>query len=75
MQKLKLLIYFFSLFSFTLAGVTGKISGRIIDNESGEPLIGANIILQGTSNGAATDIDGYYHILNIRPGHYDLLYI
>ena len=72
MQKLKLLFYFYSLFSFTLAGVTGKISGRIIDKESGEPLIGANIILQGTSNGAATDIDGYYHILNVRPGYYDL---
>ena len=72
MQKLKFLIYFFSLFSFIQAGVTGKISGRIIDKESGEPLIGANIILQGTSNGAATDIDGYYHILNVRPGYYDL---
>ena len=47
MQKLKFLIYFFSLFSLTQAGVTGKISGRIIDKESGEPLIGANIILQG----------------------------
>ena len=72
MQKLKFLIYFFSLFSFIQAGVTGKISGRIIDKESREPLIGANIILQGTSNGAATDIDGYYHILNVRPGYYDL---
>ena len=72
MQKLKFLIYFLSLFSFSLAGVTGKISGRIVDEESGEPLIGANIILQGTSNGAATDIDGYYHILNISPGYYDL---
>ena len=71
-QKLKFLIYFLSLFSFSLAGVTGKISGRIVDEESGEPLIGANIILQGTSNGAATDIDGYYHILNISPGYYDL---
>ena len=65
MQKLKLLIYFFSVFSFTLAGVTGKISGRIIDKESGEPLIGANVIVEGTSLGASTDYEGKNQIENI----------
>jgi outer membrane receptor protein involved in Fe transport len=50
------------------AGITGKISGRVIDAETGDPLIGANVIVEGTSLGAAADIDGYYMILSVRPG-------
>jgi len=54
------------------AGVTGKVSGKIIDANTGNPLIGANVILETTSLGAATDTEGYYHILNVPPGYYDL---
>ena len=72
MRKIIFFISFTSLFSFVLGGVTGKISGRITSSDSGEPLIGANVILKGTSLGSATDIDGYYNILNVRPGYYDL---
>ena len=71
-QRTILLITTIYLFSSLIAGVTGKISGRITDEVSGEPLIGANILLQGTSTGAATDIEGYYHIINVSPGYYDL---
>lgn len=55
-----------------LSGTTGKIVGRTTDNETGEPLIGVNIILEGTSLGAATDLDGYFMILNVQPGLYSL---
>jgi hypothetical protein len=54
------------------AGTTGKIAGRIVDGESGEPLPLANVIVEGTSRGAASDFDGYYVILNIAPGTYTL---
>ncbi len=54
------------------SGTTGKISGRIIDAETGMPLPGVNVIIEGTNIGAATDGDGYYTILNIRPGNYTL---
>jgi len=54
------------------AGITGKISGRITDKETGGPLIGVNVILEGTVHGAASDYDGYYSILNIIPGEYSL---
>ncbi|MBI3786938.1 MAG: hypothetical protein HY276_01670, partial [Ignavibacteriales bacterium] len=37
-----------------VAGTTGKIAGRVKDAKSGEPLIGVNIIIQGTALGAAT---------------------
>lgn len=52
--------------------VTGKISGTIIDAETREPLPGANVIIEGTDMGAATNLNGKYTILNIAPGIYDL---
>jgi hypothetical protein len=56
--------------SFTWGGTTGKISGRIIDKATGESLIGCNIIVIEEGLGAATDLNGYYNILNIPPGTY-----
>jgi len=52
------------------AGTTGKIAGRITDERDGTPLAGVNVVLEGTTIGAATDFDGYYSILNIPPGTY-----
>ena len=49
------------------------ISGFISDSSSGEALIGANVILQETGQGMATDINGYYIIQDIVPGHYVLM--
>ena len=72
-MKLKLfLIFSFSLLlnSILFSGTTGKITGRVIDKETGMPLPGANVIIVGTSTGAATDADGYYTILNVQPGQY-----
>ncbi len=55
------------------AGSTGKIAGEVKDTQTGEALIGVNVLLEGTTQGAATNIDGYYVILNIQPGTYTLL--
>lgn len=54
------------------AGNTGKIAGRVTDKSSGEPLIGVNIVVKGTHLGAATDADGFYFILQVPPGRYDV---
>jgi len=54
------------------SGTTGKLSGKITDAETGQPFPGANVFLSGTNYGAATDIDGYYMILNVPPGTYSL---
>ena len=51
--------------SIVMAGTTGKISGRIIDGESGEPLPGANVVIENSTMGAATDVEGYYYIINV----------
>jgi outer membrane receptor protein involved in Fe transport len=54
------------------SGITGKIGGIVTDQETGQPLVGVNIILEGTSLGAATDVSGFYTILNVPPGYYDI---
>jgi outer membrane receptor protein involved in Fe transport len=51
---------------------SGKISGRIVDSRSKEPIPMANIVIRGTMYGAASDIEGNYYILNLPPGSYDL---
>ncbi|MBT3849435.1 MAG: TonB-dependent receptor [Candidatus Marinimicrobia bacterium] len=53
-------------------GVTGKISGSIVNRETGESLPGANVVVVGTSQGAMADDDGEYYILNLRPGIYSI---
>lgn len=42
------------------AGNTGKIAGLVKDAQTGETLVGVNIVIEGTSMGAATNIDGHY---------------
>jgi len=51
---------------------SGKISGRITDKLTGEPLPFVNVVIEGTTQGAASDLDGYYNILNVAPGNYSI---
>ncbi|MEP1095328.1 MAG: TonB-dependent receptor [Cyclobacteriaceae bacterium] len=64
-----------SLVSFLLAGSVsaqnGTIRGKIIDDTSGEELIGVTVLIKGTTNGAITDLDGAF-ALSVAPGTYDL---
>jgi outer membrane receptor for ferrienterochelin and colicin len=62
-----------AIVSMAHAGNTGKISGTVKDAQTGEALIGASVKVEGTTMGAATNIDGYYVILNIPPGKYVLV--
>ena len=52
---------------------TGNIYGFITDNKSGEALIGANVFIQQTGQGMATDYNGYYIIQDIPGGEYDII--
>jgi outer membrane receptor protein involved in Fe transport len=60
-------------FTYLLAGTTGKISGRISDASTGEPLIGVNVYIEDYPYGSASDIDGFFYILNIPPGTYTVV--
>jgi hypothetical protein len=57
-------------FSPAYSGSTGKIAGRVIDSQTGEPLAGANVVIDGTFLGAAADVEGDFFILNLPPGSY-----
>ncbi|HXX63132.1 MAG TPA: carboxypeptidase-like regulatory domain-containing protein, partial [Bacteroidota bacterium] len=46
------------------------MKGRVLDSETGEPLVGALVVLQSTSLGAATDFNGKYYVPNIPAGTY-----
>lgn len=59
-------------FSTLSAQTGGKVSGAVGDEETGEPLIGCNITIVGTTMGAVTDVEGSFFILNVLPGKYDV---
>ncbi|HPG05531.1 MAG TPA: carboxypeptidase-like regulatory domain-containing protein [Saprospiraceae bacterium] len=62
-QSVKQASMFMAFFLLTAMAWTQKtITGTVTDAESGEPLIGANILVKGTSLGNVTDIDGTYSI-------------
>ncbi len=64
---------FLLLWTTVQAGVTGKIAGTVTDRATGDPLPGANVVVEGTTRGAAADANGKYLILNMPPGTYTLI--
>ena len=64
-QKNKI-IFFLWLGILSAQNNTYQIYGFITDNESGEVLIGANVFIQETGQGMATDINGYYVLSEIE---------
>jgi outer membrane receptor for ferrienterochelin and colicin len=69
-MRFRWLILFIPLMVF--AQNTGKISGKIIDKETNDPLIGVNVIIKGTYYGSATDLNGRYYISGISAGTYNI---
>ncbi len=53
-----------------LSQTTGKLAGTVTDADSKAPLPGANIMIEGTTMGAAASMDGSFFILNVSPGTY-----
>ena len=60
------------LASNLIAQTSGKVRGTVTDEATGEALIGANVLIDGTGLGAATDENGEYFILNVSPGAYTM---
>ncbi|MGH7492986.1 MAG: TonB-dependent receptor [bacterium] len=57
----------------SFAQTSGKIVGVVKDGQTGELLPGANVMLEGSSLGAATDTRGYYVILRVPPGNHTII--
>jgi len=70
LQRWFFVIVFLAYWNGVWAGTTGKIVGQVVDAETGEPLPGANIQIEGTPMGAATDEDGQFLIINVPVGTY-----
>jgi outer membrane receptor protein involved in Fe transport len=51
----------------------GTIGGKVTDAKTQEAIIGANVVIEGTTVGAATDIDGNFLIANVKPGTYAIV--
>jgi outer membrane receptor for ferrienterochelin and colicin len=71
-KKLFILMFILTIVPAVFAGTTGKIAGVVKDKQTGEPLPGVNVLIQGTTLGASTDIDGYYVIVNVPVGVHEL---
>jgi iron complex outermembrane receptor protein len=61
MKKVVTLLVF-SLFGLVSWAQRGTVSGKITDAATGEPLIGANVIIDGTSSGTLSDVNGNYSV-------------
>jgi hypothetical protein len=52
--------------------IDGSINGYIYDSKSQLPLLGANVIIEGTEKGAISDENGFFEITNVSPKSYNL---
>ncbi len=74
MRAWKILTCFIFIFSIVFSQTPkGKIAGKVVDKTTGEPLPGANVLIEGTSMVAAANFDGEYFIINVPPGKYTLI--
>ena len=77
MQKFTRLFPFiilsFLISSNSFAQSLGKIAGKVIDQKTGETLIGATVGLQSGSKGAATNVEGRYILSGLQPGKYSIV--
>ncbi|MFQ6104214.1 MAG: TonB-dependent receptor domain-containing protein [Candidatus Glassbacteria bacterium] len=63
-----MLIFSVAFSTSLLAQTTGKVEGVVTDADTGEPLVGAQVIIEGTLLGNITNDEGYYFILNVPVG-------
>lgn len=70
LQRKHIFLFFVILLTSQLFPQAGKIAGLITDASTKDPIPFVNIIIEGTTMGSASNIDGEYYILNIPPGIY-----
>lgn len=68
MRNLVVLLLMLVLSSFGYSQTSGKISGRVTDNQSGEPLSGATVTIRSSGASAITDNEGRFTLSNVRAG-------
>ena len=66
-------VLFLSCLSVNTLGQSLTVSGTVTD-EKGEPIIGASVLVIGTTNGSITNFDGYSQQCSIQCSNYNFLY-
>ncbi|MEL6771840.1 MAG: TonB-dependent receptor [Bacteroidota bacterium] len=75
-----LLVYSALLLGIALLGSpallaqTGVIAGTVVEQSTGETLPGVNVVIDGTTQGSSTSLDGDYRIGSVAPGTYTLVF-
>ncbi len=72
MIKRLVIIHTLLIFTIMVFGQQGTIRGKVTDAETGEELIGAAVLIEGTVQGSSADLDGNYSIKNVNAGTYSL---
>ncbi len=72
MQRKLFFVFVFTVLVPAVLFASGKIRGKVTDAGTGEPLVGANVVVLGTSMGAATNVAGEFVILNVPVATYSL---
>lgn len=70
LKRVALLAVFLLISSASVLAQSGRLEGTVTDAETGEPLIGVNVIIEELIIGAPTNADGYFSVINVRPGTY-----
>ncbi len=76
MKRRLMLFYAYLLIGIELAiAQTSQISGVVLSAEDGEPIVGASILVQGTTTGTITDIDGKFNVKVNKGGKLQISYL
>ena len=72
MFKRFVFLFFVIIYSSIAIAQTGIIRGKIVDASNGEVLIGATVVVVGTTTGAAADLDGNFSLENLDEGDIEI---
>jgi|TARA_B110000483_G_scaffold56879_1_gene71145 hypothetical protein len=61
------------LFLATVSAQKGTVRGNIFDKDTGEPVIYANVYLDGTTTGTNSDVNGFFTLTDVAVGEYILV--
>ena len=68
MKKLQVLLIFLCMTIGMITAQVTKVTGIVIDADTNEPIIGASVLVKGTTIGSITDVNGRYEVVNIPNG-------
>lgn len=73
-MKSRLLVFvFFMIVSANAFAQSGTLKGKVKDGSTGESVVGAAVLISGTTQGTIADVEGNFEIPKVKPGHYDIL--